>query len=66
MANIPQTPEVPYFYYKLVTNVIRAVKIHVLSYPCYTVRNGLIKPRLAFSSRNLLPATQTQKSSGTL
>ena len=33
----PTTPEVPYCYYKLVTNVIRAVKIHVLSYPWYTV-----------------------------
>jgi hypothetical protein len=30
-------PEVPYCYYKLVSNVIRAVKIHVLSYPWYTV-----------------------------
>ena len=30
----PQTPEVPYCYYKLFTNVIRAVKINVLSYPC--------------------------------
>ena len=28
-----KTPEVPYCYYKLVTNVIRAVKISVLSYP---------------------------------
>ena len=28
IGNIPQTPEVPYCYYKLVTNVIRAVKIH--------------------------------------
>ena len=33
----PQTPEVPYCYYKLVTNVIRAVNIHVLSYAWYTV-----------------------------
>jgi hypothetical protein len=31
IGHIPQTPEVPYYYYKLVTNVIRAVKIHVLS-----------------------------------
>ena len=31
------TPKVPYCYYKLVTNVIRAVKINVLSYPWYTV-----------------------------
>ena len=30
-------PEVPYCFYKLVTNIIRAVKIHVLSYPWYTV-----------------------------
>ena len=30
-------PKVPYCYYKLVTNVIRAGKIHVLSYPWYTV-----------------------------
>jgi hypothetical protein len=37
MDNIPQTPEVHYYYYKLVTNVIRAVKIHVLSYPWYTI-----------------------------
>ena len=36
-GHIPQTPEVPYCYYKLVTNVIRAVKIKVLSYPWYTV-----------------------------
>ena len=34
---ISQTPEVRYCYYKLVTNVIRAVKIHVLTYLWYTV-----------------------------
>ena len=27
IGHIPQTPEVPYCYYKLVTNVIRAVKL---------------------------------------
>ena len=37
IGHIPQTPEVPYCYYKLVTNVIRAVKIHVLSYLWYVV-----------------------------
>ena len=36
ISNISQTPEVPYCYYKLVTNVIRALKINVLSYPWYT------------------------------
>jgi hypothetical protein len=36
IGNIPQTPEVPYCYYKRVTNVIRAVKINVLSYQWYT------------------------------
>jgi hypothetical protein len=30
-------PLMPYCYYKLVTNVITAVKIHVLSYLCYMV-----------------------------
>ena len=34
---LSQTPEVPYCYYKLVTNVIRAVKITVLSYLRYMV-----------------------------
>jgi hypothetical protein len=29
--------KVPYYYYKLVTNIIRAVKINVLSYLLYTV-----------------------------
>jgi hypothetical protein len=33
MANIPQTPEVPYRYYELVTNVIRAVKIKCFVIP---------------------------------
>jgi hypothetical protein len=28
---------VPYYYYELVTEVIRAVKTNVLSYPWYTV-----------------------------
>ena len=46
MTNIPRlravfrhyaAPEVPYCYYKLVTNVIRAVKINILSYLWYTV-----------------------------
>ena len=36
-GEIPQTPEVPYCYYKLATNVIRAVKINDLSYPWSTV-----------------------------
>ena len=31
IVHIPQTPEEAYCYYKLVTNVIGAVKIHVLS-----------------------------------
>jgi hypothetical protein len=31
--HIPQTPEVPYCYYKLVTNVIRAVKIQYFVIP---------------------------------
>jgi hypothetical protein len=44
-ANIPRLravlrhdhkPQVPYCYYKLVTNVIGTIKIHVLSYPWYT------------------------------
>ena len=30
IGHISQTPEVPYCYYKLVTNVIRAVKINVV------------------------------------
>jgi hypothetical protein len=30
-------PDVHYCYYKLVTNVIRTVKIHVLLYPWYKV-----------------------------
>jgi hypothetical protein len=30
-------PEVPYCYFKLVTNIIRTVKIHVLSYLWYMV-----------------------------
>ena len=33
IGHIPQTPEVPYCYYKLVTNVIRAVKINVFFIP---------------------------------
>jgi hypothetical protein len=37
IGHISQPPEVPYCYYKLVTNIIRSVKIHVLSYPWYTV-----------------------------
>ena len=37
IGHIPQTPEVPYCYYKLVTNVIRIVKSICLSYPWYTV-----------------------------
>jgi hypothetical protein len=37
IGKIPQTPKVPYYNYKLVTNVIRAVKIHVLSHLWYTV-----------------------------
>ena len=38
---IPQTPEVPYCYYKRVTNVIREVKINVLSYPWYSIRSDI-------------------------
>jgi hypothetical protein len=34
--DIPQIPEGPNCYYKLVTNVIRTVKINALLYPCYT------------------------------
>jgi hypothetical protein len=37
IGHIPLTPEVPYCYSKLVTNIIRAVKINVLSYPWFTV-----------------------------
>ena len=37
IGHISQTPEVPDCYYKLITNVIRAVKINVLSSPWYTV-----------------------------
>ena len=37
IGHISQTPEVPYCYYKLVTNVISAEKINVLSYPWKTV-----------------------------
>ena len=37
LAIYHKPPEVTYCYYKLVTNVIRAVKIHVLSSPGYTV-----------------------------
>ena len=45
MSNIPWLravlmPEVPYCYNKLVTNVIRAVKINVLSYPCLMNTQG--------------------------
>ena len=36
IGHIPQTPEVLYCYYKLVTNVMRAVNINVLLYPWYT------------------------------
>jgi hypothetical protein len=36
-AEIPQITEVSYCYYKLVTNIIGAVKINVLSCPWYTV-----------------------------
>ena len=35
IGHISQTPKVPYCYYKLVTNVIRAVKRNVSSYPWY-------------------------------
>ena len=37
LAIYHKLPEVPYCYYKLVTNIIRAVKINVLSYLWYTV-----------------------------
>jgi phenolic acid decarboxylase len=41
---IPQTPKVSYCYYQLVTNVIRAVKINVSSYPWYTMIYHDIQP----------------------
>jgi hypothetical protein len=37
VGHIIQTPEVNYCYYKLVTNVIRAVTRNVVSYRWYTV-----------------------------
>jgi hypothetical protein len=37
LSPIPQPPEVPYCYYKQVTNVIRTVKVNVLSYLRYVV-----------------------------
>ena len=37
LAIYHKPPDVTYCYYKLVANVIRAIKIHVLSYPWYTV-----------------------------
>jgi hypothetical protein len=37
-----------YCYYKLVSNVIRAVKIHVLSYPWYTVSYSTAVSQSAF------------------
>ena len=48
MALIPQTPGVPHFYYKLVTKVIRAVNINVLSYPWLSANqhSGLQQPSL--------------------
>ena len=50
LAIYHKPPEVPYCYYKLVTNVIRAVKIHVLSYPwCTTAFN-----QSAFRARTLM------------
>ena len=35
-------PEVPYFYFELVTNIIRVIQIKVLSYSWYTVCYKLI------------------------
>jgi hypothetical protein len=55
IGHISQTPEVPYCYYKQVANVIRSVKIQVLSFPCYmsytpllsaNQRSGLEPPSL--------------------
>ena len=43
--------EVPYCYYKLVINVIRAVKIIVLSYPWYTVWYTTAVSQSAFRAR---------------
>ena len=37
LAIYHKQPKVPYCFYKLVTNVIRAVQIHVLSYPWFVV-----------------------------
>ena len=48
ISHIPQTPEVPYCYYKLVTNVISAVKLNVLSNPWYTVCNTMAVSHIAF------------------
>ena len=59
MVNIPQlravlittqTPEVPYYYYELVTNVIRAVKIKF----CHTrgIRSDI--PRLSTNQYSVL------------
>jgi hypothetical protein len=44
-------PGVPYSYYKLVTNVIRAVKINVLSYPWYKVRYTMAVSQSAFRAQ---------------
>ena len=37
IGHISQTPEVPYCDHKLITNIIAALKINVLSYQWYTV-----------------------------
>ena len=41
-------PEVPYWYHKLVTNLIRIVEIHVLSNLWYTVRYTTAVSQSAF------------------
>ena len=51
IGHIPQTPKVPYCYYELVTIVIRALKINVLSYPWYTVWYTTAVNQSAFSAR---------------
>ena len=51
IGHISQTPEIPYCYYKLVTNVIRAIKIHVLAYPWYTVGYTTAVSQSAFRDR---------------
>ena len=50
VGHVPQTPELPYFYEKLVTYVTRAVKINALTYPWSANQHSVLDPPSLYSS----------------